>query len=180
MKLQVFNRKISVRQLFYLSLYYGIAKHLPNSLGGKNLRYICGKHLFKKCGINVNIERGAWFGSGQDIEIGDYSGIGVNAHIPSDTVIGNYVMMGPNCYILDANHIISDTAKPMCLQGLAERKRTVIEDDVWIGRDVKMTPGRHISKGSVIAMACVLTKDFAPYSIIGGNPSRLLKSRLDS
>lgn len=179
MKIKAYNITLKIKQVFYLSVYYSIARYLPNSLGGKNLRFRCAKNLFKKCGKNVNIERGAWFGSGQDIEIGDYSGIGVNAHIPSDTVIGNYVMMGPNCYILDANHIVSDTSRPMCFQGMAERKHTIIEDDVWKGRDVKMTPGRHISKGSIVAMSCVLSKDFPSYSIIGGNPSRILKSRKD-
>ena len=87
-------------------------------------------------------------------------------------------MMGPNVFILDVNHEVSDTTKPMCFQGHVGRKTTVIEDDVWIGRDVKMTPGRHISKGSIIAMGCVLTKDFPEYSIIGGNPSKLIRSRL--
>ena len=125
----------------------------------------------------MNIERRAWFGSGANIEIGDYSGIGINAHIPSDTIIGRYVMMGPNCFILDVNHEITDIDTPMMFQGMTARKTTIIEDDVWIGRCVSITPGRHISKVCVIAMNCVLTKDFPEYSIIGGNPSRLLKNR---
>ena len=125
----------------------------------------------------MNIERRAWFGSGVNIEIGDYSGIGINAHIPSDTIIGRYVMMGPNCFILDVNHEITDIDTPMMFQGMTDRKTTIIEDDVWIGRCVSITPGRYISKGCVVAMNCVLTKDFPEYSIIGGNPSRLLKNR---
>ena len=40
-----------------------------------------------------------------------------------------------------------------------------------------MTPGRIISDGTIIGAGCVLTKDFPAYSVIGGNPSRLLKSR---
>ena len=96
-----------------MALYYGFARYLPKSntygnLGGK-FRYALCKHIFKKCGKHVNIERKAWFASGLDIEIGDYSGIGVNAHIPNGTIIGNYVMMGPNCFILDVNHNTSDS-----------------------------------------------------------------------
>ena len=53
----------------------------------------------------------------------------------------------------------------------------VIGNDVWIGRDVHMTPGRTIADGSIIAMASVLTKDFPPYSVVGGNPAKLIKSR---
>ena len=55
---------------------------------------------------------------------------------------------------------------------------TIIEDDVWIGRGVMMTPGRVVKRGSVIAAGCVLCKDFPEYSVIGGNPSKFIKSRL--
>ena len=173
----------SFKQLMCLALYYGIAIHLPASysvFGGvaKRIRYMLVRNIFKKCGKNVNIEHGATFGRGTDIEIGDYSGIGVNAVIPSSCRIGKYVMMGPNCYVLDRNHRYDLTDKPMCFQGFSEKESLIIEDDVWIGRDVLMTPGRTIKRGSIIAAGCVLCKDFPEYSIIGGNPSRIIKSRL--
>ena len=164
-----------------MALYYGFARYRPKSntygnLGGK-FRYALCKHIFKKCGKHVNIERKAWFASGLDIEIGDYSGIGVNAHIPNGTIIGNYVMMGPNCFILDVSHNTSDVSRPMCVQGMIEKKITRIGNDVWIGRDVHMTPGRTVADGSIIAMCAVLTKDFPPYSVVGGNPAKLIRSR---
>ncbi len=58
-----------------------------------------------------------------------------------------------------------------------EKKQTIIEDDVWIGRNVIFTPGRTVRKGSIIGAGCVLTKDFDEYTIIGGNPSRVIRSR---
>ena len=88
-------------------------------------------------------------------------------------------MMGPNCHIFAINHEHKDIKTPMCFQGNTPSKKTVIEDDVWIGQDVIMTPGRTIKKGSIVAAGCVLCKDFPEFSIIGGNPSRLIKSRLD-
>lgn len=179
--MKINNKEINLKKAICLILYYSIAQYLPQSgkfhnFGGAIRRFLC-KKIFLQCGDHVNIERKAWFGSGANVEIGDYSGIGINAHIPSDTKIGKYVMMGPNVFILDVNHDVSDVSRPMCFQGHQERKTTIIDDDVWIGRDVKMTPGRHISKGSIIAMGCVLTKDFPSYSVVGGNPSRLIKSR---
>ena len=144
---------------------------------GGVIRYALCKHIFKKCGKHVNIERKAHFASGLDIEIGDNSGIGINAQIPNGTIIGNYVMMGPNCFILDVNHDISDTTRPMCQQGMTEKKITRIGNDVWIGRDVHMTPGRTIADGTIVAMSSVLTKDFPPYSIVGGNPAKLIRYR---
>lgn len=171
--------EFTVKQIWALVLYYGVARWLP-SLGfllGKRLRRFCVKRIFKYCGKDVNVERGANFGSGRNVVLGDYSGIGINACIPSNTIIGKYVMMGPNCYILSDNHIFESTDKPMMFQGKSESRQTVIGDDVWIGRDVLMTPGRTIAKGTVVAAGCVLSKDYPEYSIVGGNPSKLIKSR---
>lgn len=158
---------------------YIIARHLPSYgiLSGRKLRYYCCKHIFKHCGKDVNIERGAQFGSGRNVIIGDYSGIGINVNIPNDIIIGNYVMMGPDCYILYQNHIFSNTEVPMMFQGTTEGKNVIIDDDVWIGGKVIITPGRHIAKGTIIAAGCILTKDFPEYSIIGGNPSRMIRMR---
>ncbi len=177
----IHGKTIKIGQIICLALYYGFAQFLPKSntffnVGG-GIRYCLCKHIFKKCGKHVNIERKAFFASGIDIEIGDYSGIGINAHIPNGTIIGDYVMMGPNCFILDVNHKVSDVDTPMCFQGHVPKKITRIGNDVWIGRDVHMTPGRTIADGSIIAMGAVLTKDFPPYSIVGGNPAKLIKYR---
>ena len=174
----------SLKALTCLGLYYGFARHLPVSYGlfgrqSKWIRYQLVKHIFKKCGKNVNVEQGATFGSGRNIEIGDNSGIGRNCTIPSNTIIGNNVMMGPNCFILKNNHAFDRIDIPMRKQGYQSKGNipTVIEDDVWIGMNVLMTPGRHISKGSVIGGGTLLCKDFPSYSVVGGNPSRLIKYR---
>lgn len=145
----------------------------------KWFRYQCCKRVFKKCGTNVTIEKGAKFGTGFGVELGDNSGIGVDCHIPSDISIGNNVMMGPCCRIIAVNHCFERTDIPMNKQGSSEFKRTIIEDDVWIGANVLIMPGKTIKKGSIIAGGCVLTKNFPEYSIIGGNPSKLIKSRLN-
>lgn len=42
-----------------------------------------------------------------------------------------------------------------------------------------MTPGRNIKRGSIIGAGGLLCKDFPEYSIIGGNPSKLIRSRID-
>lgn len=169
---------------FWLILYYGIARNLPSSyscFGGSlslKFRRLCCKHIFKYIGDNVNIERGAWFGKGAEIEIGNNSGIGINCHILNNTKIGNDVMMGPNCYMLESLHKYERTDITMIEQGFSsERCHVTIEDDVWIGRDVMIIGSKEIKKGSIVGARCVLTKNFPEYSVIGGNPSRLLRYR---
>jgi maltose O-acetyltransferase len=177
------GKQISIVQLLFLVLYYSLLRYLPASssiIGGKffkMIRYQCCRNIFKYCGKNVNIERNAIFGSGIDLCIGDNSGLGVNCILPGNIQIGKNVMMGPNCIIFSSNHEFDDITIPMINQGHTEAKQTFIEDDVWIGRDVIFTPGRKIKKGSIIAAGCVLTKDFPEYSVVGGNPSKLIKSR---
>lgn len=168
-----------------LFIYYGFARYLPVSyvpIAGrpsKWIRYQLCRRIFAKCGKNVNVERLARFGSGKGIIIGDNSGLCVNCNIPSTIHIGSNVMMGPNCTILYSNHCFADIHIPMMNQGTTPpHKITTIEDDVWIGTNVIMTPCRTIAKGSIIAAGCVLCKDFPEYSIVGGNPATLIKSRL--
>ncbi|EKB05947.1 hypothetical protein HMPREF9711_00916 [Myroides odoratimimus CCUG 3837] len=179
----VTNKHITLKKIFFLVLYKFLFKHFPTSQNllfgklSKWCRYQCCKRIFKSCGKEVNIERGADFGAGFEIEIGNYSGLGINCRVPSNILIGSYVMMGPNCYILDSNHEFGDTEKPMMFQGHLPKMKTIIGNDVWIGRDVLMTPGRTIADGCIIAAGCVLTKDFEPFSIVGGNPSKFIKSR---
>ena len=172
------------KKRLYLFLYYHFAIHLPASFDfcggvGRKIRYNICKHIFKNCGSNVNIEKGARFGSGINICIGDNSGIGINANIPDGTQIGKNVMMGPNCFVISINHKFDRLDIPMCEQGYIKAKPLIIEDDCWIGRDVFITGGRIIHKGSIIAGSSVLTKDFPEYSIVGGNPAKLIKSRLE-
>lgn len=159
-------------------LYYRVARWLPRGYnGGGKIRYAFCKRIFKSCGKGVNIEKGASFGLGYNIEIGDFSGIGVNAVIPDGSKIGNNVMMGPNCFVLSRNHKFDRTDIPMRLQGYTEPKPIIIDDDVWIGQNVTFTIGRHIYEGTVVAANSVVTKDFPPYSVIGGNPAKLIKMR---
>lgn len=54
---------------------------------------------------------------------------------------------------------------------------TVIGNDVWIGHKVTIMPGVNIGDGAIIATGAVVTKDVAPYSIVGGNPAKELKKR---
>jgi maltose O-acetyltransferase len=172
--------RFNITKLFFLSLYYGFATHLPVSYRpggsiGKKLRSFCSR-IFAKCGNNVNIEQGAYFARGQQIEIGDNSGIGVNSWIGVAT-IGKDVMMGAEVMIISQDHLFSDLSKPMNVQGMAESKRVVIEDDVWICARAILLSGVRVGKGAIIAAGAVVTHNVPPYAIVGGNPAKILRYR---
>tara|TARA_B100001115_G_C15845542_1_gene425777 strand:+ start:4141 stop:4761 length:621 start_codon:yes stop_codon:yes gene_type:complete len=57
---------------------------------------------------------------------------------------------------------------------------TVIGNDVWIGFDVTLMPGVKIGDGAIIGSKSVVTKDVAPYSIVGGNPAKEIRKRFEA
>lgn len=161
-------------------LYEFIGKHLPTSfsrikIGQKQFRASCAKMFIRKCGKNVNIEKGASFS--RDISIGDNSGIGIDAQLHGEIIIGNDVMMGPDCVIYTRNHSFSNTNKPMNQQGVAEPRPVIIGDDVWIGGQVIILPGIHVGSHAIIGAGAVVTKNVPEYAIVGGNPATVLKYR---
>jgi acetyltransferase-like isoleucine patch superfamily enzyme len=55
----------------------------------------------------------------------------------------------------------------------------ILEDDVWIGHGAIILSGVTLSKGTVVAAGSVVTKSTKPYSIVGGNPAKLIKYRFN-
>ncbi len=53
----------------------------------------------------------------------------------------------------------------------------IVEDDVWIADKCTIMPGVRIGQRAVIALGSVVTKDVAPYSIVGGVPAKHIKYR---
>lgn len=162
-------------------VYSTIARHLPHSgrkpnLGSKKLRQLCAKMMFDYCGSNVNIDKNARICSA--ISIGDNSGIGENCWLMQPGVtIGNDVMMGPDCFFLTTNHRFDETTIPMWRQGFDEPQPIVVEDDVWIGANSIIMGGVTVGRGSIIAAGSVVTHDVEAYSIVGGNPAKLIRMR---
>lgn len=169
-----------IKENIFRFIYNILAKKMPISyskfsFGSRYIRGYCGKVLLKKCGKNVNIEKGASFG--KNISLGDNSGIGINAFLGSNIVIGNNVMMGPECIIYTANHEFSNIEIPMNMQGFTSIKQVSIGDDVWIGGRVIILPGVKVGNGAIIGAGSVVTKNIPEYAIVGGNPAKIIRYR---
>lgn len=176
---------MNLSRYFFLSIYYGLARYLPSrdsKIGGWigwYMRNLCARHLFKYCSPTANIERMAYFGGGRDIEIGHRSGLGIGCHVPPNIKIGNNVMMGPHCFVLqNTTHIFDRIDIPIIDQGSRPiERRTVIGNDVWIGRQCIIMCGKQIGDHSIIAAGSVVCRDVAPWIIAGGNPIREIRKR---
>jgi maltose O-acetyltransferase len=168
----------------FLCIYYGFAKHLPRNetifigiIIKAIRREVCSK-IFYYSGANINVNSGAYFGNGLKISIGSDSSIGQNCQIANDVTIGSDVMMAPEVIIFSVGHQTSNTSTSIRLQGNVPARPVIIGDDVWIGQRSIILPGVTVGSGSIIGSGAVVTKNIAPFSVVGGNPARVLKSRI--
>lgn len=56
---------------------------------------------------------------------------------------------------------------------------TILGNDVWIGQGARILPGARIGDGCIIGAGAVVSGEFPPYSVIGGNPGRVMRRRFD-
>lgn len=102
-------------------------------------------------------------------------------------IIGSYCSIaGGVKFLLSGNHqydIISTYPYELLLlnnpnAGIAVAKGNIeVGDDVWIGENAIICSGVKIGQGAIVAAGAVVTKNVAPYSIVGGNPARVIKYR---
>jgi maltose O-acetyltransferase len=128
-------------------------------------------------GQSINIEHGAYIGSGRNLSIGDRSSVGVRAEIHGPTTIGRDVMMGPEVLIYALAHGTERLDIPMIEQGYAPPRTVTIGDDVWIGARAIILPGVTIGSGAVVGAGAVVAKDVPPRSVCVGNPARVVRIR---
>lgn len=140
-------------------------------LGGALRRYWC-KRIVNFCGTQVNVEHNAYFTP--DVEVGDYSSLGINSELIGPVKIGQYVMMGPEVVAYTENHK-HETGEYFYFQGYTEKKPVIVGNNVWIGRRVMFMPGSGCGNNCVIAAGAIVTKMFPSDVIIGGNPARIVK-----
>ena len=115
---------------------------------------------------------------GEGLIIGNNSSIGPFAYIGCSGLIeiGNNVMMSPRVSIYAENHVFDSIEVTIKDQGV-KRQFVKIEDDCWIASNSVILAGVTIGRGSVVAAGSVVTKDVPPYSIVGGVPAKVIKSR---
>ena len=167
-----------MKSTIFRVLYAATVKNLPQSCYSRlcmKIRGLFAAQIMEYCGSSVNIEHGATFGD--RVRLGNRSGIGRDCELYGRIVIGDDVMMAPEVVIYTRNHEISSLEKPMNVQGETEEFPVVIEDNVWIGRRSMIMPGVTVGEGSIIAAGAVVTKDVPKYTIVGGVPAKVVKSR---
>jgi len=109
-----------------------------------------------------------------NVIIGDHTLIGMSNVVIGPVTIGNNVICAQNIVISGLNHEYRDVNVPIHQQKTIVTHIT-IEDDCWIAANAVITAGVTIGKHSVVAAAAVVTKSVPAYSVVAGNPARIIK-----
>ena len=126
-------------------------------------------------GSDSTIEDFATINNGMGaVTIGDRTRIGLSCVVIGPVSIGHDVMLAQNIVLSGLNHSYQDVNMPISKQPCTTAQ-IVVEDEVWIGANVVITAGVTIGKHSVVAAGSVVTKNVPPYSIVAGNPARVIK-----
>lgn len=90
-------------------------------------------------------------------------------------------------FMIDLNHNYSGVVQgewafmqdAASVSAIRRKATIIIQNDVWIGHGATIMAGVTLHNGCVVAAGAVVTKDVPPYTIVGGNPARVLRRRFD-
>jgi acetyltransferase-like isoleucine patch superfamily enzyme len=126
-----------------------------------------------------------------NVNLDNFSYVAANTNI-SRTRIGKFCSIGPNCQIGLGKHPSNQfvSTHPLFYSTHKQAQITIsdqdyfqefenieIGNDVWVGANVIILDGVKIGDGAIVAAGSVVTKEVLPYSIVGGVPAQVIKSR---
>ena len=164
--------------------------HLPDSKIGNILRQSYFKRRLKLRSRFKVLSYGIKFNHVDLIEIGNFVSVGprvtIDAGASNGIFIGSNVLIASGVYIRSGNHNFSDTNIEISNQGYTSKTLNyngdtysiVIENSVWIGANAILLSGSYIGMGAIISAGSVISGKVPNYSIVVGNPGRVVGNRL--
>lgn len=153
-----------------------------------NFRRVAGKKGVSLIVGNSSIVDGpiSYDREGASVSIGDRTFIGGASIVCAEKIeIGSDVLISWGCTIVDHNSHATDwTSRKNDVVAWAQGKKdwsgvkinpVKISDRVWIGFNVIILKGVTIGEGAIVGAGSVVTKDVPPYTIVAGNPARIIR-----
>jgi acetyltransferase-like isoleucine patch superfamily enzyme len=109
------------------------------------------------------------------VNIGNHVFIGASNVIIGPVTLHDHIMTAQHVVISGLNHGFNDITYAFRYQPCTTSE-IIIGEACWIGANVVITAGVNIGKYCIVAAGSVVTKSFPDYSMVGGNPAKLLKT----
>jgi maltose O-acetyltransferase len=155
------------RSYFSSKVAYNIGR-----LHGLKLRIFLYRKIGMKIGKNCVVRRGVYLGSPNELDLGDGSFIGrANLYCTGGVKIGKNVNVSDGAVMITAKHDVNSPAFEALYEPIT------VNDWAWIATNAIVLAGVTIGEGAVVAAGAVVTKDVLPYSIVGGNPAKVIGER---
>lgn len=170
-----------VFKMFPQSVRAKMLVRFRKTTGNKGLviRYALLKTLAKSCGDNVSIHPDVYLFSVSQLSLGDNISIHPMCYIDAsgEIDIGSDVSIAHGTTVLSTSHTFETMNVPIKDQPV-EKKKTVIENNVWIGAKATVLCGNRIHSGSIVAAGAVVTHNVPANAIVAGVPARKIKERV--
>ena len=108
-----------------------------------------------------------------EVQIGDYTRIGLHNTVIGPVSIGSHVNMAQGVVVTALNHNFCRSDLRIDEQGISTHA-VRIDDDVWIGANAVILPGVSIGRHAVVAAGAVVTHDVPPMTVVAGVPAKPL------
>jgi len=159
---------------FILTTIFNLPRFRPfSSLKATILRCVGAK-----VGKRVVIYPGVWVFPGKKLIVEDDVDLAVGVLMTTNggVEIGARTMIGYRTQIISSNHVIPENQGKIFGAGHSNKKVT-IANDVWVGANCIVLPGVSIGEGAIVAAGSIVTKDVEAFTIVGGNPAKVIKKR---
>ena len=153
--------------------YTGIHNYRANQLTIDSGSIVEGQIVFERTGARISIGKNTFIGGGSSL---------ISAQC---IAVGNDVMISWGCTVIDHNgHSLSwskrknDVAKWFVGEKdwqVVDMAPVTIHDKVWIGFNTIILKGVTIGEGAIVGAGSVVTKDVEPFTVVGGNPAKMIK-----
>jgi acetyltransferase-like isoleucine patch superfamily enzyme len=162
---------------------------VPNNVAADATAYLGTSYSFRfyrsaaPCGLHLG--RGASLGDGSVLDVGPRGCVTIGAFAlvsgaclicDAAIEIGAYTLIAWNAVVMDSYRLPTE-CQPHCRPrpALAQPRPVRIGRNAWIGFEACVLPGVRIGDGAIIAARAVVVADVAPYSVVAGNPARVVR-----
>jgi putative colanic acid biosynthesis acetyltransferase WcaF len=137
------------------------------------LRVIVLKAFGARLSGKNQMDASTWIEIPWNLTIGEYSSLGARVHLYNlgAMSIGSHTVISQDCYLCGGTHDYKDPTMPLL-------KATItISSQVWICAGAFIGPGVTVGEGAVIGARAVVVEDVPPWTVVAGNPARVIKRR---